>query len=185
MDQQSPAVLALLDPSMLVSMPSMRMVFEFSLFLCIPSAYFEFKDAEGRAMSNLVPTASSPVPYDVPPETSEATIKEKPECLDDRQLEALNSLYARTTFPSTDEHQQIERDVGMSTRSVQIWLVLPLIVTCIISELSIVLSGSKTKGRQTVKADKILTTLRPVWGTGDTTIRATTARGLGMFYYAG
>ena len=124
-----------------------------------------------------VPTAPSPVPFDV------STIKKKRKRADARQLEALNRMYARTAFPSTEERQQIARDLDMSARSVQIWLVLPLIVTCIISELSTILSGSRTKGRRTA-ANEILADLWQVWVTGNTTIRATTVRGSGMFYYA-
>ena len=68
------------------------------------------------------PTAPSPVPYDVPPETQEPTIKKKRKRADARQLEALNRMYARTAFPSTEERQQLARDLDMSARSVQIWL---------------------------------------------------------------
>ncbi|KAF8482601.1 hypothetical protein DFH94DRAFT_372597 [Russula ochroleuca] len=67
------------------------------------------------------PTAPSPVPYDVPPETQEPTIKKKRKRVDARQLEALNRMYARTTFPSTEERQQLARNLDMSARSVQIW----------------------------------------------------------------
>jgi hypothetical protein len=103
-----------------------------------------------------VPTAPSPVPFDVPPEASEPTIKKKRKRADARQLEALNRMYARTAFPSTEERQQLARDLDMSARSVQIWLALPLFATCIISELLTVLSGSRTKGRRAAKADEIL-----------------------------
>ena len=70
-----------------------------------------------------VPITPSPVPYDVPPETQEPTIKKKRKRADARQLEALNRMYARTAFPSTEERQQLARDLDMSARSVQIWLV--------------------------------------------------------------
>ena len=103
-----------------------------------------------------VPTAPSPVPFDVPPEVSEPTIKKKRKRADARQLEALNRMYARTAFPSTEERQQLARDLDMSARSVQIWLALPLFVTCIISKLLTILSGSRTKGRRAAKADEIL-----------------------------
>jgi homeobox protein YOX1/YHP1 len=85
-----------------------------------------------------VPTAPSPV-YDIPPETAEPTIKKKRKRADARQLEALNRMYARTAFPSTEERQQLARDLDMSARSVQIWLAHALVYTgCIISELSII-----------------------------------------------
>jgi homeobox protein YOX1/YHP1 len=83
------------------------------------------------------PTAPSPVPYDVPPKTQEPTIKKKRKRADARQLEALNRMHARTAFPSTEERQQLARDLDMSARSVQIWLVHAFVyITCIISELS-------------------------------------------------
>ena len=69
----------------------------------------------------LVPTAPSPVPSDVPPETSESTIKKKRKRADHRQIEALNRMYARTKFPSTEERQQLARDLDMSARRVQNW----------------------------------------------------------------
>jgi homeobox protein YOX1/YHP1 len=67
------------------------------------------------------PTAPSPVPYDVPPEIQEPTIRKKRKRADARQLEALNRMYARTAFPSTEERQQLARNLDMSARSVQIW----------------------------------------------------------------
>ena len=72
------------------------------------------------------PRAPSPVPYDVPPEraeTQEPTIKKKRKRADARQLEALERMYARTAFPSTEERQKLARDLDLSARSVQIWLV--------------------------------------------------------------
>ena len=81
------------------------------------------------------PPAPSPVPFDVPPEALEPTIKKKRKRADARQLESLNRMYARTAFPSTEERQQLAKDLDMSARSVQIWLVLPLFTTCVISEI--------------------------------------------------
>jgi homeobox protein YOX1/YHP1 len=76
----------------------------------------------------------SPVPYDVPPETHEPTTKKKRKRADARQLEALNRMYARTAFPSTEERQQVARDLDMSARSVQIWLAHAFAyITCIFS----------------------------------------------------
>ena len=66
--------------------------------------------------------APSPVPYDIPAETAEPTIKKKRKRADARQLEALNRMYTRTAFPSTEERQQLAKDLDMSARSVQIWL---------------------------------------------------------------
>ena len=67
-------------------------------------------------------TASSPVPHDLPPETSDPKIKKKRKRADARQLSALNEMYARTAFPSTEDRQQLAKDLDMSARSVQIWL---------------------------------------------------------------
>ena len=69
-----------------------------------------------------IPTAPSPALHDVPSETAEPTIKKKRKRADARQLEALNEVYARTAFPSTEERQQLAKDLDMSARSVQIWL---------------------------------------------------------------
>ena len=108
-----------------------------------------------------VPTAPSPVPYKVPSETAEPTIKRKRKRADARQLEALNGVYARTAFPSTEERQQLARDLDMSALSVQIWLAHPfLYITCMIPELLNIFSGSRTKGRRAVKADELLPTLQ-------------------------
>ncbi|KAF8461765.1 hypothetical protein DFH94DRAFT_71127 [Russula ochroleuca] len=107
------------------------------------------------------PIALSPVPYDVPPETQEPTIKKKRKRADARQLDSLNTVYARTASPSTEERQQLASDLDLSARAVQIWLAHTFVYTrCIFSELSTILSGSKTKGRYTVKPDEILSTAR-------------------------
>ena len=98
-----------------------------------------------------VPTAPSPVAFDMPPEASEPTIKKKRKRTDARQLAALNRMYIRDAFPSAEERQQLAKELDMSARSVQNWSVLPLFATCIISELWTVLSGSRTKGRRAVK----------------------------------
>ena len=110
-----------------------------------------------------VPSAPSPVPHDVPFETADPTIKKKRKRADARQLEALNGVYARTAFPSTEERQQLARDLDMSAGSVQNWLAHTfLYTTSIISELSItILSGTRTKGRRAVKADEIPPTFQP------------------------
>jgi homeobox protein YOX1/YHP1 len=107
-----------------------------------------------------VPTAPSPVHFDVPPVTSEPTIKKKRKRTDARQLAALNRMYTRDAYPSTEERQQLARDLDMSARSVQNWSVLPLFATCIISELWTILSGSGTKGRRAVKLPPALQSAR-------------------------
>ena len=63
------------------------------------------------------------MPHDMLSETAEPTAKKKCKHADAQQLEALNVVYARTAFPSTEEHQQLARDLDMSARSVQNWLV--------------------------------------------------------------
>lgn len=67
------------------------------------------------------PPVPSPVPFDIPAENPEPTIKKKRKRADARQLEALNRMYARTAFPSTEERLQLAKDLDMSARSVQIW----------------------------------------------------------------
>jgi hypothetical protein len=105
------------------------------------------------------PPAPSPVPFDIPAETPEPTIKKKRKRADARQLEALNRMYARTAFPSTEERLQLAKDLDMSARSVQIWLAHTFIyATCMISELSTIFSGSRIKDSRAVKADETLPT---------------------------
>ena len=69
-----------------------------------------------------VPTAPSPVLHDVPSKAAGPTIKKKHKRADARQISALNEMYVRTAFPSTEERQQLAKDLDMSARSVQIWL---------------------------------------------------------------
>ena len=83
-----------------------------------------------------VPSAPPPVPRDVPSETAEPTIKKKRKRADARQLEALNGVYTRTAFPSTEERQQLARDLDMSARSVQIWLAHAFVFDIYVSEFS-------------------------------------------------
>jgi hypothetical protein len=109
--------------------------------------------------ARAIPPVPSPVPYDIPAETPEPTIKKKRKRADARQLEALNRMYARTAFPSTEERLQLAKDLDMSARSVQIWLAHTFIYAiCMISELSTIFSGSRTKDSRVVKADEILPT---------------------------
>ena len=96
-----------------------------------------------------VPSAPSPVPHDVPSETAEPTIKKKRKRADARQLEALNGVYARTAFPSTEERQQLARDLDMSAGSVQNWLAHTfLYTTSIISKLPTTISLRYKNKRQ-------------------------------------
>ena len=105
------------------------------------------------------PPAPSPVPFDIPPEVPETTIKKKRKRADARQLDALQTLYARTAFPSTEERVELGKRIDMSARSVQIWLAHTFIYAiCMVSELSTIFSGSRTKDSRVVKADEILPT---------------------------
>jgi homeobox protein YOX1/YHP1 len=75
------------------------------------------------------------VPYNVPPKIQGSTIKKRRKRANARQLEALNRVYARTAFPSSEEREQLVRELDMSARSVQIWLAHAFVyITCIIPE---------------------------------------------------
>ena len=95
-----------------------------------------------------VHTAPSPVPYDVPPVTSEPTIKKK-----------RKRANARTISPSKEERQQLAKDLDMPSSSVQIWLVHTFVyITCVIFNYSL---GSRTEDRRAVEVDEILLTPNP------------------------
>ncbi len=68
---------------------------------------------------------TSPVDYEPPADPAEPTIKKKRKRADARQLEVLNATYNRTAFPSTEERAALAKQLDMSARSVQIWLVHP------------------------------------------------------------
>ena len=87
----------------------------------------------------------------------EPTIKKKRKRADARQLEALNRMYARTAFPSTEERLKLATDLDMSARSVQIWLAHTFVyATCtIFLNCRPLLSGSRTKDSHSAKADEI------------------------------
>ena len=70
--------------------------------------------------------AISPVDDESQPGSAEPTIKKKRKRADARQLEVLNATYNRTAFPSTEERAQLAKQLDMSARSVQIWLVHPV-----------------------------------------------------------
>jgi Homeodomain len=90
-------------------------------------------------------------------EPAEPVIKKKRKRADARQLEILHATYARTAFPSTDERSALAKELDMSARSIQIWLAYSLVHSVfMISELWIVLSGSRTKDSRPAKAEEIL-----------------------------
>ena len=60
---------------------------------------------------------------DYPSDPSKPTIKKKHKRADACQLEVLNATYNRTAFPSAEERAALAKLLGMSARSVQIWLV--------------------------------------------------------------
>jgi homeobox protein YOX1/YHP1 len=93
------------------------------------------------------PPVMSPASYETRPMFNETrdiqvadpepTIKKKRKRANARQLEALNGMYARTAFPSTEERLQLAKDLDMSARIVQIWLAHTFVyATFLISELS-------------------------------------------------
>jgi hypothetical protein len=95
------------------------------------------------------------------PEPAEPVIKKKRKRADARQLEMLNATYARTAFPSTDERAGLAKELDMSARSVQIWFAYPLVYSVfMVSEIWMVLSGSRTKDSKPAKADAILPVLQ-------------------------
>lgn len=51
----------------------------------------------------------------MPPEAPEPTIKKKRKCADARQVEVLNRVYVRTTYPPTEELQQLARTTSEGT----------------------------------------------------------------------
>lgn len=109
-----------------------------------------------------VPTAPSPVFYNVRPETPVPAITKKRKRKDPRQLKELNRVFARTKYPTTEVRRQLATDLGLSPRCVQVWLAhISLYAACIISdsELSVIFSGSRTKGKS-VEADEIVRILQ-------------------------
>ena len=63
----------------------------------------------------------SPVEYEDPNRPQEPVIKKKRKRADAHQLKVLNDVYARTAFPSTEERNELAKQLDMSARSVQIW----------------------------------------------------------------
>jgi hypothetical protein len=126
-------------------------------------ASLERNPPSSRGVTQL-PYARAPPPlppasYDTQVETQEPAIKEKRKRADARQLDALNKMFAITAFPSTEQRNQLAKDLDMAPRSVQIWLAHFFVyATCMISELSTIFSGSRTKDRRTVKTHEILPT---------------------------
>jgi homeobox protein YOX1/YHP1 len=70
-----------------------------------------------------VPTSPPLVPYDAPPKVPGPKNKKRRKRLDPRQVEALNEMYTRTEYPSTEQREQLAGDLKMTSRKVQVWLV--------------------------------------------------------------
>lgn len=77
-----------------------------------------------------VSTFMSPVSHDLPTETPEPATTKKRKVKDARQISELNRVYSRTAYPSTGERQQLARDLDLTPRCVQVWLV-PLFILCL------------------------------------------------------
>ena len=105
-------------------------------------------NSQGTAQPHTgVPTAPSPVPYNVQPETPDPATKKRRR-KDPRQLEELHKVFALNIFPNTETRRQLARDLDLSPRCVQIWWAYIFLFTaCIISESSTIISGFRTKGR--------------------------------------
>lgn len=71
--------------------------------------------------SRGLPAMGSPVEYEDPNHAQEPVIKKKRKRADAHQLKVLNDVYARTAFPSTEERNELAKQLDMSARSVQIW----------------------------------------------------------------
>lgn len=98
-----------------------------------------------------VPTAPSPVPYNVQLEIPEPAIAKKRKRKDARQLQELHRVFALTTLPSTETRRQLARNLDLSPRCVQIWWahIFSLYTACIISESSNIFSLGQVPERKT------------------------------------
>lgn len=66
------------------------------------------------------------------------------QCLaNDVQLAALNDAFRRTHYPSTKERQELARQLGMTSRSVQIWVRFFPLSLCAVESLSDISCSSK------------------------------------------
>lgn len=63
------------------------------------------------------------VSHDLSAEAPEPTTTKKRKVKDARQKGELNRVYARTPYPPTEMRQQLARDLDLTPRCVQIWLV--------------------------------------------------------------
>ena len=76
-----------------------------------------------------VSTFTSPVSHDLSTETPEPATTKKRKVKDARQKRELTRVFNRTAYPSTEERQQLARDLDLTPRCVQVWLV-PLFILC-------------------------------------------------------
>ena len=93
-----------------------------------------YSSVVGRTMPSS--RSTQPYPRSAPPPSpveddlsarsaADSIIKKKRKRADAHQLSVLNATYERTAFPSTEERAALAKQLDMSPRSVQIWLVHP------------------------------------------------------------
>jgi homeobox protein YOX1/YHP1 len=70
-----------------------------------------------------VSTSLPLVSNDLSAEAPEPTTTKKRKVKDARQIRELNRVYSRTAYPSTEKRQQLARDLNLTPRCVQVWLV--------------------------------------------------------------
>lgn len=77
----------------------------------------------GRLPSGSQPAENpTPVPFSLPtPTDEEPTTQRDLKRLNTNQLDVLNNVFARTTFPSTEERHKLAKRLDVSPRSIQIW----------------------------------------------------------------
>ncbi|KAF8496842.1 hypothetical protein F5888DRAFT_1576923, partial [Russula emetica] len=93
--------------------------------MAMSHASLERNPPSSRGVTQLpyarAPPPPPPASYDTLVETQEPAIKKKRKRADARQLDALNKMFAITAFPSTEQRNQLAKDLDMAPRSVQIW----------------------------------------------------------------
>lgn len=117
------------------------------------------------------------MPYDVPHETTESTVKMNRKRFDASNLETPNKMYARALQP-TEDGQKLARDLEMFLRLLKARLAHTFVYTTrMISELPSIFSGprrTRKKGRLAVETEEILSTATLGLGAGSTMIREPT-----------
>ena len=123
------------------------------------------------------PSGPSHVPYDVPHETTESTVKMNRKHFDASNLETPNKMYARALQP-TEDGQKLARDLEMFLRLLKARLAHTFVYTTrMISELPSIFSGSRRtrkKGKLAVETEELLSTATLALGAGSTMFREPT-----------